>query len=1297
MKQLFPFSGIMNTDDPDSVLSNIHHRIAYNIQFKGTAPNMEIQNIPGTRELFNSLLINDGQNLTIGRFYDAQNKRIFFFNYRSDNSKAIYMYDTIAKTFSRIVQQGVNANNDVLNLTTTVISNISMVYGDSTQGDILCFLDGAGVPRKVNVNRALTGGYGTIQRQYLDIAKQPADNPPYVVYENDPSNRINNLRKRLFRFKVRWVFDDKDKSVTSSQSIMPIPQNAFDPQTDADPTINCRIAIVFQGGPPNVTKVEILASNFDGTKMTDFYLIGTMSPSTGLFVNTFNTFLFYNDQGYTNIDVTESNQLQDFVPQNAGAQAVLNGNVMSYGNITEGYANLNIPFESAITGSESPYYYGNYFTLMTADQGNSIAGFNDAIHITVRGGYPLGGGSIDTYSVIMTNGTNISYASTAGESASDIIAGLTADAISKSYFIINSQDTDLYVSKSGIVLSRTSIVSNDYAYNLLSNTSFNAYDWSSKYGFAQVYFDEKGRTPQANYGMNYSVQTIAYNEDFSPSSVPKILASIAHQPPIWAKYWQWVRTVNLTKILRLQWITDRTFKDATALAGLVKYAYVSIESVNVFVTQNPGSPLGYQFSPGDRIKFMKRYDGSGGTATLYGDTKDFEITGSLTNPTINGVVQSGQFIKFVLPSTDGTFDFGDGFSNYFIELYTPAQPAADGINVFFEFGERYPVLNPGTSNRAHGGMLQDQVFPGTPATFAFTKGDYYIRLRAIQTGNIYTWNIPQSPGVGFRFIIPLNFVSSTYTDANITPRSVALAGVGGAFNPATDGRWFLGVGANVTIFKVGGSISLSFPTAKSGDIWQILAINRSGDNYILVEPFDASAAGTYSFQITTVDFGGTISDSISLQSDNLFLLAMSVNFTSDRSITFLASTFTLTVDHVINQRCIDPNFSDYSPSAGNSNGRPFVFDENANQVTYPTLYRWSLAYQTDTNINRNSRFYFDNGDTLLRDYGAIRRMMIWDKILTFFQDRKVGQVGVFGKFISDQTGNQQLITTDTIIAKDNVQYYSGDYGVGNQGDSVVQSGFVYYFTDPIKGQQLRLSRDGIINISELYKTQTWASNNISKYLQTYNYVYGGNARITGTFNIRKDNVGEYLCVLLPGTNGSGSVPAQTIAFDESRNSFTSFYSLGPEQILCAENNLYSWVNGKMYIHDVVSNGMNTFYGVTYDSYITRVLDAALAEGKNWLSLTEISNVIWDCPTIYTNVYSYGTIQQQSNLITDDFRQFEGSYSASFWGDTNSIGGLLGDFLKGNYMSITFRAQSPINPVTFSAVYVYFSDSPLTNK
>lgn len=1274
VKQLI---GAINLDDPIEVLGKGFHRAARNIEFDGTPPNRRVKTRASVLQKTNALLPNTGVNKTICRKYDSKTRRIFFLNYNSSGKHGIYVYNTIPATFQRLVEVGVNTIGDPLQFTAESHVNIDIIYGDNTQGDILYWVDSLGRPSKINITRALASGYGNIQRSFLDVAKEPADIPPYVVYENDSSNTVNNLRKRLFRVKTRWVFDDNDKSITSSQSQMPLPPSAFDQSVDTDPTKNCRLAITYQTGPSNVKKIEILVANSLGNVMSDFYLVASIEKAVENIPNDdIATYLFYNDKGYNNILEEESNQLQDYVPQATEAQTLLNGNVLAYGNITEGFPNLaNFSFggnTSSVSSGQDLYYKGNYFTNLIASQDGKSGFGSGNIHIVVRGAVISPSFSLDTYTVYMTDGTNITYTLSTGDDAAAVIEGLRVNAISKGYTIVSVSTNDLYVFKTNISLARVFITS-DFSYNTLSNGSLMAYDWSSKYGFGLVYFDQKDRTNGAVYTNGFSVSTIPFGETgpFEPYT-PKLTATIYHQPPDWAYYFQWVRTKNLSKSKIQQWISDRTYKDTTVLTGLIKYAYISIESLNAFVLANPGSPLGYGFTAGDRVRFMKRYNGDGSTANLYGNTRDYEIVASVTNPEINGEVKSGQFVKIILPSVDGTFDFGtDGFANYFLELYTPAQSVTGGLDLYYEYGERYAIGNPTLATRFHQGMLQNQTGDySLPATYEFTKGDFYIRNRSVQTGNVYTWNIVGGSLTAGRILFGLNFVGSTYSDPNITSQSVTLANISGntpsgGISPGSDTRWFQRA-ILVSTFRARLTITLNFTTTVVGDTWRIFWLNRYNEREYIAT-LNNSTAGTYTVNIDT---------SKTLEDDRVFLIAEG----QERPVVILSSQMTWSVDRVIEQRMIDQNFSDYFISAVNSNGRSFIYDVNANRVNFPNMYRWSLAYQEDTNINNTSRFYGENFDVSDRSKGAIKKLASMDKRLVFFLERKCGWTGVYDKNITNSSGSQQLITTDVIINPNNIQYYAGEFGVGNQPTSVVQSGYVYYFVDPVKNKILRLSMDGVTDLTELYKVQTWGSQNLPKYLNPGTYAFGGAQKVLGVFNNRPDNVGEYLLL----AQGTATTAGETFSFEEKYNAFPGHIDMDCDALVCAENTLFAFRAGQLWQTDPTNPTFCNFFGVQKEATITIPFNEQMVIKKVYNAIAYEANQTWGSITVgdvqTDTVNSQTFLRQQSRIFVQDYDVSENpSRYASFNRDVNSmtdpaIALWEGDYLTGRYILVKLTAS-----------------------
>ena len=170
----------------------------------------------------------------------------------------------------------------------------------------------------------------------------------------------------------------------------------------------------------------------------------------------------------------------------------------------------------------------------------------------------------------------------------------------------------------------------------------------------------------------------------------------------------------------------------------------------------------------------------------------------------------------------------------------------------------------------------------------------------------------------------------------------------------------------------------------------------------------------------------------------------------------------------------------------------------------------------------------------------------------------------------------------------------------------------------------------------------------------------------------------------------------TIAFDEVGNSFESFYSYHPEYLGDVEVTLFSFKNGEIWKHG--STNYCNFYDVQYNASITTVFNSAAIDKKTWISLLETGNTIWECPEITTQMSSYGTTKQESELKPVDFQVLESEYHASFLKDINSPGGLInGDSLKGGYITIKFQKTNADSFVYLNSATCKYIDSPLNNR
>lgn len=1161
--ELKPFNGILNSDDSAEVLPNGQHVMARNGVFRGTGKNLRFENILGTNEI--SYSKPSGASSCIAAYYDAKKLRVFFAIYNSNTGNGWFILDTKTNAVTPLIISNINTNGDILGFTLTRnIYNVNIIYGDSTQGDVLYWLDSLKRPCQINIDQQLAGSYGIVQRSFIDVAKEPATSQPQVLFEDDTSVTVNNLRKKLFVFKTRLVFNNGDKSVWSAHSIVALPVNSVDTNVDTDPTKNARIAIVVQTGAANVKKIEIAAAESLGTLFSDFYLIKVVNKATeNVNDNDIYTYRFYNDQAYTYIDLTESVQEFDWTPQTAEAQELLNGNTIAYGGCKEGYDLITMSATSSVGADIETSLNFSHVLFDVAQQGES--GFQTGnIHIVCIGSPKTG----DVYNIYTTNFT-VTFTVGATQTTAAVLSGLAASATGNGFTLGTFTSENLVIVKSGESLLR---FNTSLAGSLNINTF---YDWNSRYGFGIVYFDDKGRTNGVIYSSGMTAQTPVYAEDMSGEPLfPYINLSISSRPPIWATYYQIVRTKNLSKSKFIYWITSQTFKDDL-------YAYLSIADLNQFIKDNPSAAfLQYDFATNDRVRLVKLYP-SGGLSTnqVYGD-KDFTIVASVDNPIINGIQYTGQFIKINLPTTYTLFDFGIqsplgvpiDYSHYLIQLYTPAQSVANGLEFYYEFGEKYAIGNAGTVNAFHQGMLQNQTSNlATPATFKLIRGDDYARERIYNAGNelkytLIAGDLNSAVATPNNHVLGATLSSNTYNAAGYTAKSSEIQFIGSS-TLSDSGNWIINeTDGNARTFNIKGQIVIQ-------------ALDNSSDAFDLI--IDATNGGAVS---TTFLFTSSsiiaANDIITANIDTSFTIPAGSNKTylgySTNDTNFdarvIGGSLTITEPaNIFSQYIIDPNFSDFFQSSVNSNGRAWIFDENAKQITFGNLIRFGLPYEIDTNINQTNRFYGTNFVETDASRGDILRFKTRGQEFRIFLTRGVGRTGIYAKYIQDNSGGSSLVTTDEILTRNNIDYYLGEHGLGTQPTSLISSANTDYFIDPVTGDHIRLPKDGgMISLNQSYWGKYYIRSLLTPYNKTNNRNDGSIAKIFGCFYPTESQC--IVCLqggfskpadILSGLNGNMSSSARSFSNTEVQN---AIISLGGVQIMRYPGgnvaNSFNWHTGK---------------------------------------------------------------------------------------------------------------------------------------
>ena len=1157
-----PFSGKLNLDDANYRISNNDYIDALNItkDAQGNGQDKVVSNILGNTLIPYSAP--SGTNKVIGFYPDRVRNRAYYFLWNSNGYNTILYYDLSTNDVITVLQSKTQSSGiDILNFNPSYkVLSINIFYRD-LEGDILFFNDAYNPPKSLNV----TNIYGNDWKlEYLLVAKAPPVMPPKVTYENDTTITINNLRNKLFQFSYRYVYDNNEKSVWSSKSIVPLPQQPSITLTDNTATNNARIAILFSTGGPDVKAIEVSFRETTNGLTSDWYLIKSINKSSlSISDNDIYDLKFRNDSIYSQIDVIETGQLQDWVPQRANAGELANGNVLLYAGITEGYDKTTMDLSVTQTTGDTAFFYDQAGLLLLATVNGTDSGNGTQMNIYL---YGTGTNGMDGEVVTLNNaaggyyinsfasdGTDLStsYSTTDLTSSylvSDILAGISAAMVVKGYTQVSLVGNKLVMNYSdGFVL--TSVGFKTFPLLDDDNTRF-ANVWDSGYQYAIQYFDAQGRTIGAQTSVGATINTPSR---VSTADFPEISLNINNRPPLYATYYQVLRSNNTTYNKRLCWVSESAYAGITNGVDKSRFFYIGIGNIaayneSISSTQNVVS---YNYTEGDRIKFYARYDVTN-TINYITPQFDYEIVGTVTSfeynidwpapiaKDNNTYTATGNFLKIRYPDADISADFKFpgtvDFQHYEILLYNYSTNADSTQRFYYEFGKQYGIGNPGTLDAYHYGMSQ---LPNGGAVVPVTNGDLFYRLRVVPFSDAYTFSsnrfsIDTAGEYGTRSeTFPIEVTRTIDNLAyRIQTQPNAQVFITTGYPVWSDtGYFFYNKSASEQILSINGTFIMASDGTSTFSVYALILTNLvplSPKYTISLLPIEVN-------NITqNVDTTFTINKRFSVPTTGkVYIIATSTNDDIGANNIIIQPMINFNFDVVKDKEIgiIEKSFNDTYNLVTNSNGRPSVIDANARQTYFPTVIRFGQAYQSNTNLNATNRFYYEDFDEYDRTFGDVLRLHVRDRYLKVFQKFKVGNVPILTQIVKDVTGNPLQANSNQLINK--IQYYAGNYGIGDAATSLAWNNFADYFVDDLRGVVCRLSQNGIEPISILYNANAFFVANTPSYRKELNNgvsdgIYTGDPCIYGVFDA---NTNKYIIAMeeinrysaLCGYNGGSAI------------------------------------------------------------------------------------------------------------------------------------------------------------------------------
>lgn len=311
---------------------------------------------------------------------------------------------------------------------------------------------------------------------------------------------------------------------------------------------------------------------------------------------------------------------------------------------------------------------------------------------------------------------------------------------------------------------------------------------------------------------------------------------------------------------------------------------------------------------------------------------------------------------------------------------------------------------------------------------------------------------------------------------------------------------------------------------------------------------------------------------------------------------------------------------------------------------------FSGIYNSRTGTNRLNEFVYSDGITkdLEPNYGSLQKLHTRDTNLVALCEDKVFTIMADKDILYSGAGSPQVTASNRVLGQTTA--FQGDFGIGLDPSSFASFANRMYFTDRARGSVIRISTDGITEISEAGMSDFFRdklNSNSSKLIGSYD-----------SYN------GQYLL----------SLDDYSLTFSEKQKGWVSRVSYVPENGISVNNIFYTFNQGDLWQHNSIVVNRNNFYGNQYSSHLTTVFNQEPSSIKSYKTINYEGTPGWEVPLILTD--------QQAGAVVD-FENKEGKWYNNINGvsNVNVIGEI--NTLKDSNGAIDFYKQDKVITVTDS--------------
>ena len=298
--------------------------------------------------------------------------------------------------------------------------------------------------------------------------------------------------------------------------------------------------------------------------------------------------------------------------------------------------------------------------------------------------------------------------------------------------------------------------------------------------------------------------------------------------------------------------------------------------------------------------------------------------------------------------------------------------------------------------------------------------------------------------------------------------------------------------------------------------------------------------------------------------------------------------------------------------------KAYLVEEETKQQHRFNSIIYSDIFNSRTGINRTNVFSVGQDITKSADpaNGSIQKLYAEDTNLILLQEDKVSRALIDKDAIYSAEGNAAITSSTQVVGQ--IVPYAGNYGISTNPESFAVYGYRKYFTDRKRNAVLRLSMDGLTEISS-YGMQDFFRDELGS-LNASDDIIGGWDIHSKNYTVSIQQNGTY----------------KTLTFDDSVNGWTSFLSFKPGFIFSLNTSLYSTRDGKIWQHYTFednSTERGKFYGVSNNSTVTFVFNANQSLIKNFKTINYGGGNDWEMLSMQTSTDSALPITKAINILT----------------------------------------------------------------